>query len=36
MLFPMKDTDLTGIWTELGDFYLEQWVCYFGIQREFG
>ena len=32
MLFPMKDTVLhrNHVWTELYDFYLEQWVCYFG------
>ena len=35
MLFPMKDTDLhrNPVWIELRDFYLEQWVCYFGNQR---
>ena len=28
----MKDTDLhrNPVWTELRDFLLEQWVCYFG------
>ena len=28
----MKDTDLhrNPVWTELRDFYLEQWVCFFG------
>ena len=35
MLFPMKDTDLhcNPVWTELRDFYLEQWVCYFGTPQ---
>ena len=32
MLFPMTNNDLhrNPVWTELRDFYLEQWVCYFG------
>ena len=31
----MKDTDLhcNPVWTELRDFYLEQWVCYFGTPQ---
>ena len=36
MLFPMKDTDLhrNPVWTELRDFYLEQWACvYWRRQR---
>ena len=39
MLFPMRDADLhrNPIWTEPRDFYLEQWVCYFGKpKRECG
>ena len=32
MLFPMTNNDLhqNPVWTELRDFYLEQWVCCFG------
>ena len=32
MLLPMRDADLhrNPIWTEPREFYLEQWVCYFG------
>ena len=32
MLFPMTNNDLhrNPVWTELRDFYLEQWVFYFG------
>ena len=35
-LFPMRDADLhrNPIWTELRDFYLEQWVCYFGEPKK--
>ena len=36
MLFPMRDADLhrNPIGTERLDFYLEQWVCYFGKTEE--
>ena len=35
MLFPMTNNDLrrNPVWTELRDFYLEQWVCYFGKRK---
>ena len=36
MLLPMTNNDLhrNPVWTELGDFYLEQWVCYFGKPKK--
>ena len=36
MLFPMRDADLhrNPTWTELRNFCLEQWVCYFGKPKK--